>query len=80
MTINLEQTNTFYDVVEKTLTFKNIPQKGRKNKIKTEREANSKRLLNTKNKLRVAGGGGWGGWLKWVTDIKEGTFQDDHWV
>ena len=30
--------------------------KGRKNKIKTEREANYKRLLNTKNKLRVDGG------------------------
>ena len=29
--------------------------KGRKNKIKTEREANHKRLLNTENKLRVAG-------------------------
>ena len=30
--------------------------KGRKNKIKTEREANHKRLLNTENKLRVPGG------------------------
>ena len=30
--------------------------KGRKNKIKTERETNYKRLLNTENKLRVAGG------------------------
>ena len=30
--------------------------KGRKNKIKAEREANHKRLLNTENKLRVAGG------------------------
>ena len=30
--------------------------KGRKNKIQTEREANHKRLLNTENKLRVAGG------------------------
>ena len=29
--------------------------KERKNKIKTEREANHKRLLNTKNKLRVVG-------------------------
>ena len=29
---------------------------GEKNKIKTEREANHKRLLNTENKLRVAGG------------------------
>ena len=40
-------------------------EKGRKNKIKTEREANHKRLLNTKNKLGVDGGGGWlsGWWL-----------------
>ena len=30
--------------------------KGSKNKIKTEREANHKRLLNTEKKLRVAGG------------------------
>ena len=29
--------------------------KGRKRKIKTEREANHKRLLNTENKPRVAG-------------------------
>ena len=36
--------------------------KGKKNKIKTEREANPKRLLNTENKLRVAGGEGVGGW------------------
>ena len=32
---------------------------GWKNKIR-EREANHKRLLNTENKLKVAGGGGWG--------------------
>ena len=30
--------------------------KGRKNKIKTDRETNHKRLLNTENKLRAAGG------------------------
>ena len=30
--------------------------KERKNKEKTEREANHKRLLNAENKLRVAGG------------------------
>ena len=30
--------------------------KGRKNKIKTEREVNHERFLNTENKLRVAGG------------------------
>ena len=39
--------------------------KGReaKNNIKTGRETNYKRLLNTENKLRVAGGivGGWMG-------------------
>ena len=29
---------------------------GRKNKIKTDREAKHKRLLNTENKLKVAGG------------------------
>ena len=28
----------------------------KENKIKTEREANLKRLLNTENKLKVAGG------------------------
>ena len=36
--------------------------KGRKNKTKTEREANHKRLLNTENKLRVDAGGGSGWW------------------
>ena len=30
--------------------------KEKKSKIKTEREANHERLLNTENKLRVAGG------------------------
>ena len=30
--------------------------RGREGKIKTEREANHKRLLNTENKVRVAGG------------------------
>ena len=30
--------------------------KGRKNKIKTERETNHKRFSNTENKLRVPGG------------------------
>ena len=29
---------------------------GKENKIKTERETNHKRHLNTENKLRVAGG------------------------
>ena len=30
--------------------------KGRKNKVKTEREAKHKRLLKTENKLNVSGG------------------------
>ena len=34
---------------------------GKLNNIKTEREANHKRLLNTENKLRVAGEGSEGG-------------------
>ena len=34
--------------------------KGRKNKLKTEREANHKGLLSTENKLRVEGGVGRG--------------------
>ena len=37
------------------MNFLNVPQL-RKNKTKPEREANPKRLLNTENKLRVAGG------------------------
>ena len=54
--------------------------KGRKNKIKTEREANHKRLSKTENTLRVAGGEAVGGWAKWVMGIKEGTCWDEHWV
>ena len=53
--------------------------KGRKNKIKTEREANHKRLLNTENKQDCWRGVGWG-WTEWVMGIKEGTFWDEHWV
>ena len=42
---------------------------------------NCKRLLNTENKLRVAGREGRvRGWAKWVMDIKEGTCWDEHWV
>ena len=41
--------------------------KGRKNKIKTEKQANHKRLINKKNKLRVDGGWGRGG------NTEEGT-------
>ena len=51
--------------------------KGRK-KLRTGREANHKRLLNTENKLRVDGGAGERG--KWVMGIEEGTCWDDHWV
>ena len=46
------------------LRYKTDEHRERKNKIKTERKANHKRLLNTENKLRVAagvlGGGGMG--------------------
>ena len=48
--------------------------------MKTEREANHKRILNTENELRVAGGEADGGWAKWVMGIKEGTCWDEHWV
>ena len=48
--------------------------------MKTERETNRKRLLNTENKLRVAGGVQVGGWAKWVMGIKEGTCWDEPWV
>ena len=50
-----------------------------KNKIKTEREANYKRFLNTE-KLRIHGGVLGGGWPTWVMGIKEGTCWDEHWV
>ena len=51
---------------------------GKKNNIKTERETNHKRLLNTENKLKVVGGAWVGGWAKWVMGIKEGTCWDEH--
>ena len=55
--------------------------RGKEGKIqKTERERNHKRLLNTENKLRVAGREVGGGWGKWVMGIKEGTCWDEHWV
>lgn len=38
--------------------------KGKKNQIKTESEANPKRLLTVENKLKVAGGETGGGWAK----------------
>ena len=38
-----------------------------------EREANHKRFLIIRNKLRVAGGDLAGGWSNWVMGIKEGT-------
>ena len=53
--------------------------RGRVGKIKTEREANHKRLINTENKQRVAGGDVDGGWANWVMGIKEGTW-DEHWL
>ena len=50
---------------------------GRKNKIKTEREANHKRPLHTENwGFMVEGAGG----VKWVMGIKKGTLRDEHWV
>ena len=52
--------------------------KGR-GKIVSERDANHKRLLNTENKLKAAGGSE-GGWVKWVMGMREGTFQDEHLV
>ena len=48
--------------------------------VETEREANHKRILNIENKLSVAGGEVSRVWVKWVMSIKEGTFQDEHWV
>ena len=54
--------------------------KGRKNKIKTEREAKHKLFLNTEKRLRVAGGKVGGG-LGYMGDgHKEGTCGDEHWV
>ena len=51
---------------------------GRKYKVKKEREANYKRLLNTENKLKVARVEvGEEGWAKWVMGIKVGTC-DEH--
>ena len=46
--------------------------KEKENKIKTEREANHKRLLTLGNKLRVARGEMGEGWGQWVVGIKEG--------
>ena len=54
---------------------------GKKNNIKTDREANHKRLLNTENKLRLLDRQWVGEWAKWVMGlIKEGTCWDKHWV
>lgn len=41
--------------------------------MKTEREANHKRLLTTENKVRVAGEKMGEELGNWVMDIKEGT-------
>ena len=48
--------------------------------MKTEREANHKRLLTIGSKLKVAGGEGRGDGIYWVMGIKEGTWSDEHWV
>ena len=48
--------------------------KGKKSYKQRGREANHKSLLNTKNKLRVDGGG------EWVMGTEEGTCWDEHWV
>ena len=42
-------------------------------KEKKKRETSYKRPLAIENKLRVAGGEGGRGWVKWVMDIKQGT-------
>ena len=44
----------------RNLTDERTQKNGRKNKIKRDREASHKRLLNTENELRVAGGVLWG--------------------
>ena len=44
------------------------------------REANHKRLLNTKNKLRVDGGWWIGESAHRLMGIEEGTCWDEHWV
>ena len=41
--------------------------------------ANHKRLLNTENRGRVAGGEV-RGWAKWVMGINKGTCWDEHWM
>ena len=53
---------------------------GKKKIRQKQREANHKRCLNTKSKLKAAGGGLGGGWVKWVMGIKEGTCWQEHWV
>ena len=45
--------------------------------MKSEKETNHKRVLTIGNKLRVAGGEGWG---NWVMDIGEGMCCNEHWV
>ena len=47
--------------------------KEKQNKIKTEREANHKRLLTLGNTLRIAGGEAMGAWGNWVMGIKDDT-------
>lgn len=47
-------------------------EKEKYNEIKTEREANYKRLLIVGNRVRVTGGEVGGGWGTWGMGIKEG--------
>lgn len=65
---------------ERTKIQKVITPCQKKNKIKTEREANHKKLLNTENKLEVDRGEVGGGWAKWVISFKEDTCWDERWV
>ena len=47
---------------------------------KNNRDTNPKSILNTGNKVRVAGGEVGGGWAKWAMGTKEGTCGDEPWV
>ena len=53
---------------------------GHKNNIKTRRGIKHKTLLNTENRVRVAGGVLVVGRTLWARGIKEETCWDEHWV
>ena len=55
---------------------KTVPRK----RFLKDRETNHKRLLNTENRLRVAGKVSGGGMGRWMMGIKEDTCWDEHWV